>query len=130
MKWETVKIESTNVGRKNAFATVGRGQIVFNSTATKQIRDVDEIKYVEIMTGSEGNTTFVGFAFKKELGENCLEVKKRLDKNKEVASVIVSSKVMMEKLFGKVGSKAGSTQYPVKLDEGPKGESLLVVKLA
>ena len=78
----------------------------------------------------DGNTTFVGFSFKKELGENCLQVKKRLDKNNEVVSVIVSSKVLMEKLFGKVGSKAGATKYAVNLDKGPNGESLLVVKLA
>ena len=129
MNWETVKIESENVGRKNAFATVGRGQIVFNTTSTRQIPDIDSITCVKIMTGSEGTTKLIGFSFKKEFGENCLAVKKRIGKHNEIASVTVSSKPLMGKLFGEVGTKQGATQYQVVLDKGPNNEPLLVIKL-
>ena len=98
MNWETVKIESKTIGRSAAFASVGRGQIVFNTTATKQIPNIENVEFVNILSGTENGSTFVGFLFKERMEEDCLKVKQRRDKQGAIVSVTVSNKAYLERL--------------------------------
>lgn len=112
MAWEVVKLDNKKIVRKSAKASVGRGRISFNATACDLLDDYEQFKYAEFLVDST-KPGKVAIQLYKDNTENAIKITPKIVEGKRIKNIEVSSKDMMEKLFGKTGIQKGFSQFNV-----------------
>lgn len=117
MQWEVVKLGKTTEGRKNAFASVGRGKIDFNATACLLLGNYEKYKYAQFLKGKNNGKIIVGVKFLIENEEDSVEITRKRQKGKLISGMSVANKGTVQDLFGAKGTFNGTTRYNVTLDK-------------
>ena len=124
MKWETVKLTGNVKSKGKPYASVGFSRISLSAAACELIENHQSIQYVEFCKAS--GSTWVGLRLLKEPTADALKVSRKKDSNgKYVTGMDITSKAMIENMFGLIGSAKKVTRFNVKKDEDT--DNILIV---
>lgn len=117
MAWEIVKIPADNRGRTAPYASVGCGKLSLSTAACGLIYNYEEFPYVLLRKNRINNRLCIGVQFLKEATRDSILISRKKSKNGEfIGGIDISSKKIMESLFGLAATSNKVTRYDVKID--------------
>lgn len=116
MGWEVVKIPTDNRGRKEPFASVSNGKLSLSVSACELIDNYEEFSYVRLQKDRKKRLR-IGVEFLKEATQDTIKISRKKTKDGEIIGGIdISSKKVLESLFGAAATSTKVTRYDVKVD--------------
>ena len=121
--WRKIKLAKDEAPR-DAFVTIGNGQIHFGITACKLMPECLDKQYVEFFRSEEEN--LVGVCIVDNPSEDSVQISRPASKspkkqNQNVSSFTVVSKQAMYRVFGEAGIASDSIKCKVTLDPDTYG---------
>jgi hypothetical protein len=121
-EWKVFKLKESD-GKTAPFVSIGRGTLDFSQAACALINDNGRYRYAQILTRIENGKTVAAVSFLEDYAEDCIPVKRKVIKGKQVAGMTVRNKNAIERLFGKDGVNEGMVRHKVE----PIGENMLKI---
>ncbi len=122
MEWQIVKVNK-KTGNNIPFASIGRGQVDFNTVACGLVGDDGSFKYAQFLKAKEDKKTVIGVKFLKEYEEDAVPITRKVQKEKIVSGMTIRNKGLIKELFGKDGANDGMVRHGVEL----VGENILKI---
>ena len=126
MAWITVQTKPGAGTKAVPAATIGYGRVELNKAACELLGDYTKYSCVEFLIDSD--TQEIGMRFLEDFTFNSVPIKRKATDGKPVAGLTISSKSLMQELFGEEGVSKKGTRHQVMTD--PEDKAILVIKPA